>query len=1411
MKNFEKLSTIKALENAKLNLIDKINQVKECQKELDMVNTRANRKAVRRALIDLEQAHAKCLHIEIDLGYQTEKHNAKLRKVAVGEIIVKPSKEDREENDIMKKARELMSSQKKASAPMGDAMERYEAQILWEIKKSEKEEAKRIKREQRKAIQEEIRNARAMIEVAKKEEKKAEEARKVTERVEAEKAFAMGVMPAEVVEMVKKLDNYNSLIGSIAEQVVLISDESDDLRAKAREMKLELQHMEETLKNPMKSSKYRDIFTKKAEVEQKICANVKRRGALVQLGNTVMKEKKDLAHQIRVLKKNGNSAVRPVVRSIIREVDKLRKAKELDIEMRTLQTIVERVTKDSFLLPSFAAEDVLAQNGLTDLFANANKYNAGMKNGKEAEKAFAESKAAIIALSKLVKDKVALKIDIKASRPSRVVKNIFSAGMKIDTESKNIQTEWISIEHKFYTMLHPSWRLFSDDKKLGAKLAHEFRESVFTLLDNIDMTMRDESIVKYNGLYSSASHQKKEKLICCMAELMELHEELVWFGKTKAEILASDVTGAEIWKMRANMARPIACPVYDENGEPLMLHDIYMKPDVKKTYHHKDAFFIGKSRNGKCYERREGDSEAVVGDGGIEWFIKLFLDFETRVQTGAFQGGGMGVKGMNIDARDPKAEVERKHNVKLELPAGKKAVCGDGCFKFDKIYKGGYDEFAARMDELAERYPGINQIYALRQSEELDDDEKIRRLSRSLIQQLPTSSDEEAFKLAKETVDSLLYKKTFEGLFTSLAQLGIPMEKRNGFAKLIFECPELLTNINVQMIGEHAWNAVRNDAIGNKLRSNGQYPYIMQDPVALLEVWMLDMDPNDQTLGVLADGEVSVVEVKDGKKMVAIRYPANYLTAKVVTNKVLKNIFGSCGNVAILSIHDDILIIQDGDVDGDEMGFFYSKTLVSMVEKMRETINPPVVVFEHGDKAKRVNINEEAIRLTEAAEKKAKEQGKSVWKVYTAEDVLRKRMYSALHSAKEYDSVGQYANLARDCAYLLSIARRSYEKAVINNDPVEIQKQKDLCEKYLLWMAAASTGAILAIDQVKGNSIDESLINWLDTIQKSVRKLMVKKALVERDGEMKEVDVYASPYTQPFVKGDMSIDSLEPNELVNTDNLGYSVYNAVGEWEHDSQEFKANNVMLAQAILDHRHPLTNVRAGVVTTGVLTELKPNYFNRSFKGKNNNSVDSDAKIMSMIANHLPVGQKDLLLMYWRNMNTLEFRMQEKMESKRREEYYAMVRRSLFTQALSQDWYTSTEYDVEGYERGHKFTEEEKLTNVVNNAVIDALDLGRRGNGIPVESKASYAKFVLSVFAEDIIDNVRRNKVDIRHFMVEGYELATFDYDVKYEETDYQILADMDSESYPIMPATEDNEPTLSDDDIEEALANGYSVAI
>lgn len=1241
----------------------------------------------------------------------------------------------------LRKARRDLAKDRKEQRDLD--MDRYAARCILAAEKvaaQEKREAEKAERDAKRA---------------------AEKAEKAEMLAEASKEIAIGATPAVANETVIRANQAESLMDAVVAELEDLKVRRNNKLDELKQTKNKIAEMSATLKAPLKSAKVRALIAASKLLEAEISAITAERRADQKIATETGRELKALKAQTRILRVYGNAAVRPTVRMTAQQLREKRvKVQEV---MRELATIEEKASKRSFQIPSFDKSYFLMAAGLDYLFKEVNRYSAIRSNGKEKEIAKRNALAAIERLKQIAEQKAPIRLKVAYSRPSRLQLNFLAMAMSINTEDNAIRTEWINVEHGIQENLKPAWSLFSQDKAEGLALARDFVKSVFELLDNVILVQRDGAETLYHGLYSSASHQKKEKLVLCREDLLELHEDIVWFGKTKAEVMKTSVTGAEIWKARANLARPIAFAIKTATGENVYLHNIMMVPDVKKTYHHKNAVMIGGDHKGKPYAFGECDNPVVVCDGGSFAYVKLNSD--------GWQGGGAGYKTMCVYARTS-FDIAG-----VTLPEGKLIVCGDGCFKFDKFGYANWDEFAARMDELAKRYPGINQVYALRQSEEVEEEDRVRKVSRSLLQQIGlVASDDELHQLVDPAVKSLNRMKTFEGLFTNLAELGIPEDKRSDFAKLIFACPALLTNKNVQAIAEAKWTAKRNEIAGNKFRTKGQYPYIMQDPVAVLQIWLGGKDVNDPDLGVLKSGEASLVGVPEGVKVGALRYPANALTVKILVNRVLKDIFGECGNVAILSIHDDILIYQDGDVDGDEMGILYDELIVTLIERLHKIINPYVVVFEHGNKAARVVIEDAAAEKTAKNAEKAKlNHTKPV--VVAPEDELRSRMYGALHAAKEFDSVGPYANLARDCVYLANITLKEMRKARSAKNDIEAQRLWKEFQKYILWMSAASTGAIMAIDQVKGNMVDLKLITWLEAIRSNVHHDDRMKATVDTNVYGEDVRFYAQPATQPYVKDDFTIVARDANPLVSTDVVLIYALNKAGEYTHDGQGFMKNDGMLRHILLDNRYSLTSIRTAKITSGVLTELRANYFNRATHNARNEEVDPDAKLFSMIRAGLPVGQNELLQLYWRNQCTLEFRTQVKDSAERKALYYKMVHDCLIEQALSQPWYCETEGGA--YELGHEFTAEEKIASVVGHAVLSALEIGRT-NSIKKENKGSFAKFVLCVFAKEILDNINRNNVDLRHFMQEGYVVIPSE-ESNYEATDFDLLDEYEDTQY------------------------------
>ena len=378
----------------------------------------------------------------------------------VGEIISRPiSEEEKAEVALAAKIRRFEDANRGiiygplSVEQMLEGIVSCEKKLAWKKDKETQKELQRIKAEAKKAVEDEVRKVKAILADAEKAAKKAEEIAKAAEKEEAEHNIALAVTPVEAMKLIEELENYKSLISAIVDNVHEVDRDRDEFRAKARELKARITEMEGTLKAPMKSSKYRALLLEKKETEEKISASMKMRGALMRKGSAMLREKRALNDRIIVIKKHGNSATRPTIRSYISE---LRKNKVLADGVRELETVVERVKKDSFQVPGWDAESVLVSAGLKDLFDAANEYKTGMKNTKESQMKFEHSMNAVAKLIEIVEKKEPIRLHAKDSRALRIQENMFSMCMKIDTEDPAIRHEWINVEHKLNSSLNPS-------------------------------------------------------------------------------------------------------------------------------------------------------------------------------------------------------------------------------------------------------------------------------------------------------------------------------------------------------------------------------------------------------------------------------------------------------------------------------------------------------------------------------------------------------------------------------------------------------------------------------------------------------------------------------------------------------------------------------------------------------------------------------------------------------------------------------------------------------------------------------------------------------------------------------------------------------------------------------------------
>lgn len=962
--------------------------------------------------------------------------------------------------------------------------------------------------------------------------------------------------------------------------------------------------------------------------------------------------------------------------------------------MRNSNKIVTREASVGFSLRSFDSSVVMAEfiPYVAEIKTLAEKLYI-VKDGKRVvdkdvltitRDVYAKLKAHVDTL-----DNVPFRVKEASSKISRMSRSIGSDIFGVDYESRKPTSEWITVEHSVQEVFNFPWVIMSQKKAEGEAELERIQKQVERRLGNAGLIVigRDGKERLYKGFASSASHQKNEKIVMALAESMDRHEKAIWFTLSFQDFLGLTVNGAAIWKMRANLLRPIRKELRTADGKALTLNDIQLVPDITVTRHIENCRTVGilNPETQEIFEDAPMDLEKTMADGTLLSTVSL-------EQWGQLCGYGM--KGCVVDGTSSiktAAKLEGK-----EIPTGlKPIIAGEGTWKFDKIGCS-FDEFVARANELAKQYPSINKLYLLREGDELEGETKIRRLTRSLIQQWIHLDPADIRKMTSQSRKALRRMKTMKGAISSLSEIGRPESDRSDVAKVFAAAPWLVLNPMVQKYLQGKFEKKRNEAAANKIRTSGSYPYIQEDTVAVAQIWIFGADANRMDLGVLAADEISVADTEE-RKILAVRFPANYQTAAVRMNRACEEAFASCPGVCMISFYDDILIRQDGDVDGDEIAIILDNLAIEATEAMYAEFNPPVVNFAHGNKAKK--------------------------EVIGTEERLIATMYEDLWKAKKFDGVGKYANLATLCCHLASVA---YQEGRMDDVRVALNQ-----------CSLASTGAILAIDQVKGNSVSPELIDRLEKIGKQVRGMCDHKM----------------PYTQQFVKGLKADECMEESVSI-CDQIAGLIMRDAGEFELDTGTAVWNRTEAKRAMLfsgDYR--VTAVRKAPVCGTVLDKLADNWFNE----KN----DADRKTFAAIRNGEAVGQKDLLTLLWRNACALEFRMDGENLLAKRKEYLKAVREMMYAQACSVEWIGAD---------GHVFTDAEKKFSVVNAAVSDALCLTGAGNGIDSDKQGSYAMFVLKVFAKEILWSLNRSNPDSSKFVVDSAMDDDFDLDAIAEEVLY-----------------------------------------
>ena len=365
------------------------------------------------------------------------------------------------------------------------------------------------------------------------------------------------------------------------------------------------------------------------------------------------------------------------------------------------------------------------------------------------------------------------------------------------------------------------------------------------------------------------------------------------------------------------------------------------------------------------------------------------------------------------------------------------AICTDSCWKAKKFFAS-YAEFCDAAEEIAQYIPNFDKIWVVRQPEDVDEDgEEVdygRRLSRQTTQQWVNATTAELLHLTRKTRESLNRMKTYDGLVRLASEQAKPLAKRSDLAGLVEALPEVVLTDAMQDWAKAKYLRKQLDAAANKLNVPGNYPYIAMDPVAMVQILVEGRNPNDEDLGVLKAGEVFNQKYKDGQKLFAVRYPANYQTGVVLINRIVE-IFKKLGDVAVLPVYGDTIIREDGDFDGDEMMFSPDKLVIKLTEQMIAEFKPELIDFPHGRKTDMNPWGTREARVLDIA--------------------------NALWRAMRYNEVGIYSNMSVRCMHLGKIEE---------------------CKMMHVM-------AILCLDMVKGTEIDPRLLAAAESIRSSINKM----------------------------------------------------------------------------------------------------------------------------------------------------------------------------------------------------------------------------------------------------------------------------------------------------------------------------------
>ena len=640
----------------------------------------------------------------------------------------------------------------------------------------------------------------------------------------------------------------------------------------------------------------------------------------------------------------------------------------------------------------------------------------------------------------------------------------------------------------------------------------------------------------YVMLSSNNSQLKVGKCVFVLEDVMKRTLSALEIATIEEINAAGGDNGSEYLKRVAVKATPSSV-LFDDEGNDVKVSDIIMMPDVEVERMFHSVFEIDPVTGTRNFYK--------YGKLSVTLFDGQFLIFKSWMPSGQYRGydlKGFGIQSthvleylISIGELDPEAtftDIDGKVWRVKDLFG--KILATKSIWKGNKLGLT-WSETVARLLKLSEKYPTIASLRIVRSAasetaiegeDEVDDlihevaEPEVRYMSRQANQQFLFATDSEIQNWIKGSVrhinknmDALKFAKNFAG----------DNEVLNAVVDLY---PEIMASDQVMYDAHAKYISALQNAARGRIRVHGVYPYICMDPVAMIRILVGGSDPETEK-GIIPANNVCVGNFENGVELYTVRYPANHIVGKVVRNMVL-DVFSEVGDVAVLSVNDDLIVRMDGDFDGDEALFTDDKFVIEQCKRVYSNLNVPLITFAH-DKAARFAVDGDRKNLMNS-------------------------VAASLYNGQKFNLVGIYSNLA--CKILA--------KLNINSDRNAIRAALQEC-------AYAHVGTILVIDAVKTGKIPEGLANMLNGMNKANRRM---------------------PWNQRFTGGihkvwdDPRWDTQKEGRSV-ADRIARAVFNGTnnGEFNYDKHGMDFDVRMLMNSEFG-----SNTFSGVVDNEVLKSIK-----------------------------------------------------------------------------------------------------------------------------------------------------------------------------------------------------------------------------